>query len=139
MRAAVIPRTASTARRASSMSRRDDVVDLGGDRADLDGAVGRGGAAGGPVERGVEGRELEDHEAAELLLGLGIRPVLDVAPAVLDADDGSGGGPAERLAADIDASLDEHPVVGAPGADVGVALVERAIREPLRGLVDQQG
>src|SRR5438552_16992237 len=110
------------------MSHRDDVVDLGGDGADLDGAVGRGGAAGGPVERGVEGRELEDHEAAELLLGLGVRPVLDLAPAILDADDGSGGGPAKRLAADVDTRLAEHPVVGAPGADTRVALGGRAIR-----------
>src|SRR5260370_14921170 len=56
------------------------------DRPDLDGAAGGGGAAGGPGDRLVEIRHVDQVVAAELLLGIGVGAVEHVGPAVADPD-----------------------------------------------------
>src|SRR5262245_35882741 len=68
--------TNSTTAFGSSTGPLHPLTDLGRDRTDLDCAGRCRRAAGGPFERRVKGRRLQDDEAAELLLGVGIGPVL---------------------------------------------------------------
>src|SRR5918996_833121 len=80
--------TASTVRLASSTGSgvHGRGVKVGVHRPHLDGAERRRGAARRPLERCIEGLDIEDDEAAELLLGLGKRAVLDLTPAVGQTD-----------------------------------------------------
>src|SRR5438128_2314863 len=69
-----------------------------------------------PVERRVERGQLLEDEPGGLLLGVGVGAVLNVALAVLQADRRAALGRSQRIAADVNAGVDERLVVGAPGA-----------------------
>ena len=87
------------------------------DRANLDGAGRRRRTARRPVERVIERRQLEDDLPAELLLRVGVRPVLHAALPAMHAHRRARRRRLERRAADVDARVDERLVVGPPGAD----------------------
>src|SRR5262245_14764020 len=70
------------------------------DGTDLDGAVGGGRDAGGPLERVVQRGAVEDEEAAERLLHLGVRAVADELVAVADPHGGRRRGRPELVAGD---------------------------------------
>src|SRR4029079_8122352 len=72
------------------------------DGANLDGAMMNRGNPRGPVERVVEGRAVQDEEAPERLLHLGVGPVGDDALLVAAADGRGARRRRELLAADED-------------------------------------
>src|SRR6188474_2116160 len=94
------------------------------DGANLNGAMMDCGNPRGPVERVVEGRAVEDEEAPERLLHLGVRPVGDEALLVADADGRGARRRRELLAADEDPrvprSVGELAVLLVRGAALGV-------------------
>src|SRR5262249_20712157 len=108
--------TASTARRASSIAalllpdRRVELVVHG---SHLERAGRRRGAPRRPLERRVQRGELEDHEAAELLLGLRERTVLHAPLAVAHPHRGARHHVLERRAVDVGAGGEQRAVVGA--------------------------
>ena len=93
------------------------------DRPDLDPARPGAGDARGRVDRRVEVRRLDQVVAAEVLLGLGERPVGDDPPAVADGDRRGVDDGLERLAAQV---LPARP------QPVAVGGVLRASSPPLR-------
>src|SRR5262249_12249774 len=94
-------------------------------------------AAHRPLERRVEGCDVKDDEAAELLLGLGKRAVLNVTPAFPQSDRRPRRDVLERRAADVGACRYEGLVVRPPRGDVRVALPVLPGLEVLRSLIDQ--
>src|SRR5262249_2403286 len=131
--------TASTVPRASPIRSglHDHVMSGDVHRSDLDRARGGRGATRGPVECGVEGRQVEDHEPTELVLGLGEGTVLYTWPALLEADSGRRAGVLEGRPPDVGAGGRQGLVVGAPGGDIGVAPVASPGLEVLGALIDQ--
>jgi len=108
------------------------------DRPDFYGAGRRRRAARRPLERRVQGWDIHDDEPAQLLLGLGERPVLNVPTAVLQLDGRGRRDVFQRRPVDISATGDEGLVVSPPGRDVGVGPGRLTRLEVLRCLIDQQ-
>src|SRR5207248_4547677 len=115
----------------------DALLGLDRDWTDLDRAERGGRATRRPFERGVERRQLHDDEARKLFLRVGVGTVLDLTAAALRADRRSGLRKMKRIAADVAARGDHRPVVGAPGADVGIVVTVFPAREVFQRFVDQ--
>src|SRR5262249_60746231 len=115
--------TASTVPRASPIRSglHDHVMSGDVHRSDLDRARGRCGATSGPLECGVEGRQVEDHEPTELVLGFGEGTILYTWPALLEADSGRAAGVLDGRPPYVSTGGLHALVVGPRGAHIGVA------------------
>src|ERR1700744_2045648 len=99
------------------------------ERAHLDGGAAGHGALAGPVQGGVQVRRLDDPEPAEVLLGLGERPIGGDDLAALGPDHGGRGG--------VLKATGEHPGPGLPdlfveARDALVGVLGRRGLEPVR-------
>ena len=79
-------------------------------------------AAGGPFERRVESRYVDDAEATQLLFGIGIRTVLHARLSVGEIDARGGLRWLQTCAADEDTGCSERVAVERPRSPVFVAL-----------------
>src|SRR5262245_29727335 len=131
--------TASTVPRASPIRSgcHDRLVGRHVHRAHLHRAPGGRGATGGPFERRVEGRKLEEDEAAQLLLRFGEGAVLHAGPPVVQAHGRGRPLVLEGGTPGVDASGDQGLVVGPPRGDVRVARAASPAPDVLGALVDQ--
>src|SRR6185436_2977267 len=109
-------------------------------RPHFDGAVRRGRAACGPLERRIKCRQFQNREAAELFLGVRVRTVLDQALAVLRPDSRARVRLLQGAAADENAGLEQSLVPRLPRACVAEVLggIPAPI-EVVRAFIDQQG
>ena len=91
-------------------------------RPHFHGAIRGGRAPCRPLQCRIERRQLQDREAAELFLGVGVRTILDEALAVLRADGRPGVRLLQRAAADENAGFEQSLVPRLPGAGVADVL-----------------
>src|SRR6185437_14052847 len=126
-------------RRLRSFRLGDAALGLGCQRTHLDRAHGGGGAARGPGDGLFQRRQLEVRHPGQLLLGVGIGAVLDVALATGDAHGGAGMRQLERIAAGMHTRRNHRLVENPPGSTVRFGIVVGARGERLRSLVNQHG
>src|SRR5439155_25492195 len=77
------------------------------------GCAGGGiGAAGRPLQCIIQAGHVDDEVAAQVLLRIGIRPIVDEALAVAQSDAGAGVGRLQAVATDDDARLAQRADIG---------------------------
>src|SRR6185295_16052711 len=92
----------------------------------------------GPLERRVERGQLQQDEPTELLLGVGVWPVLNLPLATPHAHGGRPRvGPLERAAPHVDARVDERAMIRSPRPPALVALGLATLVKLRLGLVDE--
>src|SRR5215207_687878 len=108
------------------------------DRPDLDRPAADVGDPGGDLDRLVQVLGLDDVEAAELLLGLGERPVGAEGRAVAHPHGGGRRGRLQRLAGLVDAAVDDVLGEGHVLLELGLGLLLALAGPVLLAGVDQQ-
>src|SRR5215217_9628999 len=108
------------------------------DRPDLDRPAADVGDPGRDLDGLVQVLGLDNVEAAELLLGLGERPVGAEGLALAHPDGGGGGGRLERLAGLVDAAVDDVLCERHVVLELGLSLLLALARPVLLAGVDQQ-
>src|SRR5215472_17234281 len=108
------------------------------ERPDFHRAEGCSRAASGPFERGVKGREFEDHKSRELLFRVGVRAVLYAAFSFLDAHGRSCLGDFQCIASDVNAGLDQSLVISAPSSKMRMGVIVLPHLKLFGRMVDHQ-
>src|SRR5262249_11781994 len=114
-------------------------LEFGSDRPDFHGAIGGGRAARRPFQGCIERRQLEQYEAAQLLLGGGIRAVLHKGLAVAPPHGRTGFRRVQRFDTGVDTGFDKRLVVSAPGAKMSSIVTGRFPARKVGGrFIDEQ-